>query len=191
MTHLRFALAEDLTDQRLERLCQRRIRGCPLVLIELAGREEAARRNNQPCAARSPGGCASGKPVQHEFWWYTWARNPVKRPEDQIEPSSLPPVNSFFCITLGLNESCSPQKANGSSDPATPFRQQPPQVSSSLEAVLVRLLGIFSSIFINDRRQIHRLGDANDHQVLSVGVQFAVYPLLLIVRRQTAERSRR
>src|SRR6267378_2646299 len=47
MTHLRFALDEDLTDQRLESLCQRRIRDVALVLIELAGREEAARRKNR------------------------------------------------------------------------------------------------------------------------------------------------
>ena len=46
--HLRVALAEDLVDKALEGLGQRRIRDISLVLIELAGREETARRHQFP-----------------------------------------------------------------------------------------------------------------------------------------------
>ena len=45
LANLRFALDQDLTDQRLEGLCQGRIRDVALVLVEFARREEAARRN--------------------------------------------------------------------------------------------------------------------------------------------------
>src|SRR5882724_2192327 len=45
LVHLRVALAEDLMDKALEGLGQRRVRDVTLVLVELAGREEAARRH--------------------------------------------------------------------------------------------------------------------------------------------------
>src|SRR6202030_195275 len=45
--HLGFALDEDLTDQGLQGLRQGRVRDVALVLVELAGREEAARRNER------------------------------------------------------------------------------------------------------------------------------------------------
>src|ERR1700733_10136660 len=43
--HFRLALGEDLTDEGLEGLRQSRVRDVALVLVELAGREEAAWRN--------------------------------------------------------------------------------------------------------------------------------------------------
>ena len=44
MADFRLALGEDLPDQGLEGLRQRRIGDVALVLVELAGREQAARR---------------------------------------------------------------------------------------------------------------------------------------------------
>ncbi len=45
LAHLGFVLDENLTNQALERLCQRCVRDIALVLVELAGREESARWN--------------------------------------------------------------------------------------------------------------------------------------------------
>src|SRR5205807_3530164 len=45
LAHLRVALAEDLSDEALEGLRQRRIRNIALVLVELSRCEQAARRN--------------------------------------------------------------------------------------------------------------------------------------------------
>src|SRR5260370_6469207 len=45
LLHVLFALDEDLTDESLEGLCQGGVRDVALVLIELARREEAARRD--------------------------------------------------------------------------------------------------------------------------------------------------
>src|SRR5882672_3772280 len=47
LAHLRVALAEDLMDEALEGLGQRRIRDVSLVLVELAGGEETARRDQR------------------------------------------------------------------------------------------------------------------------------------------------
>src|SRR5260370_23841578 len=68
--HLRFALDEDLIDQSLEGLCQCRIRNVALILVELAYREEPARRNKRLVQLVQHRGFTDARITgyEHELW---------------------------------------------------------------------------------------------------------------------------
>jgi hypothetical protein len=70
MAQFVFALAEQLADKALERLGHRRIWDVPLVLVELAGRKQAPRRNERLVELVDDGGLAdTGIPRdQYELW---------------------------------------------------------------------------------------------------------------------------
>jgi hypothetical protein len=59
-------LDEDLTDQGLESLCQSRVRDVALVLVELAGREEAPQRNKHLVQLIHHGGFAHARITGYE-----------------------------------------------------------------------------------------------------------------------------
>ena len=90
--HLRFALGEDLTDEGLEGLCQGRVRDVALVLVELAGREEAARRNKRLVQLIHHGGFADAgiTGYEHEFWCAV-GHDAVEGCEQGVD-LALPPV---------------------------------------------------------------------------------------------------
>ena len=96
MAHLRFTLDEDLTDQGLESLCQSRVRDVALVLVELAGREEAARRNQRLVQLVHHGGFADAgiTGYEHELGG-TLGHDPVEGRKQSID-LALPPVQLLW-----------------------------------------------------------------------------------------------
>ncbi len=90
--HFGFALDEDLTDQRLESLCQRRIRDVAPVLIELARREEPAWRDERLVQLVHHGGFADPgiAGYEHELW-RTLGHDPIKCCEQDVD-LALPPI---------------------------------------------------------------------------------------------------
>ncbi len=90
--HLGFALNEDLTDEGLEGLCQGRVRDVALVLVELAGREETARRNQRLVQLVHDRGFADAgiAGYEHEFWC-ALGHDAVEGCEQGID-LALPPI---------------------------------------------------------------------------------------------------
>src|SRR5216683_6627882 len=84
--HLRFALDEDLIDQSLEGLCQCRIRNVALILVELAYREEPARRNKRLVQLVHHRGFTDARITgyEHELW-RTLRHHPVEGCEQGID----------------------------------------------------------------------------------------------------------
>ena len=115
MAHLRFALDEDLTDQGLESLCQRRVGDVALVLIELAGREKPARRNKHLVQLVHHGGFADAgiTGYEHELGG-TLGHDPVEGRKQSVD-LALPPVQ-LLGISNRSDESCAPS-GNGSMRP--------------------------------------------------------------------------
>src|ERR1700740_1287617 len=92
LVHLRFALNEDLPDKGLKSLGQSRVRDVAFVLVELARREQAARRTKRLVQLVHHGGFAdpgiSG--YEHEFRC-AMGHDPVEGFEQGID-LALPPV---------------------------------------------------------------------------------------------------
>ena len=90
--HLGLALDQDLTHQRLECLCQRRVRYVALVLVELACGEEPARWNQHLVQLVHDRGFAdAGIPGHEHELGGALRHDPVERREQRID-FVLPPV---------------------------------------------------------------------------------------------------
>src|SRR5260370_28279077 len=97
MDPLRFALDEALTDQGVEGLCQRRVRDVALVLVELAGREEATRRNKHLMQLVHHRGFADARITRYEYeLWRILSHDPIERRKQSID-LVLPPVQLLRC----------------------------------------------------------------------------------------------
>src|ERR1700733_8477258 len=167
MTHLRFALDEDLTDQRLESLCQRRIWDVALVLIELAGREEAARRNKHLVQLVHHGGFAdAGKTGYEHELWRTLGHYPGERRKQSID-LALPPVQLLW-DQQSVRRVVGTEREWVDAAMRLPLRQAPPKVGFQAGRSLVALFGILGEQLHDNRR--HRLGDG---ETISRGCRLA------------------
>ena len=92
MVHLGLTLDKNLTHQRLERLRQRRVRDVPLVLVELAGGENPARRNKHLVQLVHDRRFADAGIAGHEHQFGgAVCHHPVERRDQRID-LTLPPV---------------------------------------------------------------------------------------------------
>ena len=154
--HFRFALDQDLTDQSLEGLCQGRVRDVALVLVELAGREEAARRNEHLVQLIHHRGFADTGITrdQHKF------RRAVGHTRSKAASStsiSRSRPYSFSGISNRSDASCAPS-GNGSMRPCDCHCSRHRRRSASRpDGGLVALLGVLGEQLHDDGRQ--RLGD--------------------------------
>ena len=114
--YLRFALDQDLTDQSLESLCQGRVRDVALVLVELAGREEAARRNKHLVQLIHYGGFADTRNNRRRAQVPAClGSRPGRRP--RVARRSRPPARTVSPgSAIGPTTSCAPN-GNGSMRP--------------------------------------------------------------------------
>ena len=116
MAHLGFTLDEDLTDQGLEGLCQSRVRDVAFVLVELAGREEAARRNKRLVQLvyhrRFADAGITG--YEHQLGG-TLGHHPIERRKQSID-LALPPVQLLW-DQQSVRRSRARPAANGSMRP--------------------------------------------------------------------------
>src|SRR5580658_193837 len=85
MTHLRFALDEDLMDQHLESLCRGRVGNVAFVLVELGRREKSARRNKRLVQLVHHRRFADARITGHKHeLWRTLRHDPVEGREQNI-----------------------------------------------------------------------------------------------------------
>src|ERR1700744_5925003 len=93
--HVCFALGEDLTDKGLEGLCQGRVGDVALVLVELSGSEQAARRNQRLVQLMHHERFADTgiTRYEHEFWCAV-GHDAVERGEQGID-LALAPIQFF------------------------------------------------------------------------------------------------
>ena len=156
LAHLRFALDEDLTDQGLEGLCQGRVRDVALVLVELAGREEAARRNKRLVQLVHHRGFADAgiTGYEHELR-RTLGHDPVEGREQGVD-LALPPVQLLW-DQQSVRRVVRAQRERIDATMRLPFRQAPPKIGFQAGGGLVALLGVLGEELHDDGRQ--RLGD--------------------------------
>ena len=84
--HLRVALRQDLTNQTLERLRDRRVRNTPPILIELACREQPARRHEGLVELTHDGALADPRVAGHEHQLRrAFSDDPVEGREEQAD----------------------------------------------------------------------------------------------------------
>src|SRR5258708_24822084 len=152
LAHLGFVLDENLTNQALERLCQRCVRDIALVLVELAGREESARWNKHLLQLVYHCGFADARITgyEHELW-RTLRHDTVEGCEQYVD-FALSPVQflrdqqSVRGVVLGQKEWIDPTVR-------LPFRQAPPKIGFEAGGGLVALLRVLGEELHDDGRQ--------------------------------------
>ena len=153
---LRLALAEQLPDEALERLRQRRIGDVALVLVELAGGEEAARRHQHLVQLVDDRGLADAGIArhQHQLRSRRWRRPDRTLRAARRSRRSRP--YSFSGISSRSDASCAPS-GNGSMRPLRlPCRQAAPKIGLDAGGGLVALLGGLGEQLHDDGRDRRR-----------------------------------
>src|SRR6266404_654359 len=153
--HLRFALGEDLTDEGLECLCEGRVRDVALVLIELAGREEAARRDEHLVQFVDDRGFTDARITGYEHQ----LRRAVG--DDTIEGSEQRVNLALTAVQLLRDEKTVRHVVNAEREQVDttaclPFRQTTMEVCFEARGGLVTLLGSFGEQLHHDRRELRR-----------------------------------
>src|SRR5260370_29818290 len=155
MDPLRCALDEDVADQGLEGLCQRRVRDAGLVLVELAGREEATRRNKHLMQLVPHRGFSDARITGYESeLWRILSPDPIERRKQSID-LVLPPVQLLRC-QQSVRRVVRAQREWINATMRLPFCQAPPKIGFEAGGSLVALLGVPGEELHDDGT--HRLG---------------------------------
>ena len=137
---VRFALDEDLADQPLKGLRQGGIGNVAFVLVELARCEEPARRNQGPCAIRSPPRicrCRNNRrpgPTPACRWLTTRSKEASNVAISRSRPYS------FSGISSRSDVSCSAEREWFDAASVLPFGQTVPQVGLDARRGLIAFL---------------------------------------------------
>src|SRR5712692_6763896 len=141
LDHLRFALDEDLTDQGLEGLCQSRVRDVALVLVKLAGREEAARRNKHLMQLIHHRRFADAGITGYEYeLWPTLSHDPIEHRKQSIDLVFAPV--QLFRYQQSVRRVVRAQREWIDATMRLTFRQAPPKIGFEAGGSLVALLGV-------------------------------------------------
>jgi len=156
MAHLRFALDEGSDGSGLEGLCLSRVRDVALVWIELAGREEPARRNKRLVQLVYHRGFAdTGITGNERDLGGTMSHDPVESCEHCVD-LALSPIQLFW-NQHSVRRVVRAQREWIDASMRLLFREAPPNIGFEAGGGLVALLGVFGEELHGWRRQ--RLGD--------------------------------
>ena len=156
LVYFRFACDENLTDQRLESLCQGSVRNVALVLVELARREKPTRRHKRLVQLVHDRGFADARITRYEDELRcTLSDDPVEGREQGVD-LSLPPVQ-LLRDQQPARRVVHTQREFIDATMRLPFRQAPSKISFQPGSGLVSLLGVLGEELHGDSRQ--RLGD--------------------------------
>ena len=185
LAHLRFALGEDLTNEGLERLRQGRVRDVALVLVELAGCEEAARRDEHLVQLVHDGGFADAgiTGYEHQFRC-ALGHDPVEGREQGVD-LALPPVQ-LLRDQQPVRRVVGSQRKRIDAAMRLPFRQAPPKIGLQAGGGLVALLSVLGEELHGDSQTAAR-GPRRAHQAVSAGARCGSGPTPADRRQQTAE----
>ena len=140
LAHLRVALAEDLSDEALEGLSQRRIRNIALVLVELSRCEQAARRNQHLVQLVDDRGLADPGISGDEHQLRPAALDDaVERGEQGVDLAR--PAVQFFWDQEPVRGVVLPEREFVDPAPGLPFSEAAPQIALDAGRRLVALLG--------------------------------------------------
>ena len=159
---LGFALAEQPADQALERLRQRRIRDVALVLVELARREQAARRHERLVQLVDHRGLADAGIAgdQHQLG-RARRHHPLERLE---QPPDLRLASvELFGDAQDVGDVVGAERERRDGSGRLPFGQAALQVVRQAGGGLVAILGRLGEALHHHRRD--RLGQAGDARV--------------------------
>src|ERR1700744_1463529 len=95
MIRFDFALDEDLTDERLESLCQGRVGNVALVLIKFARSEQAARRNKHLLQLVHDGRFADARIAGHKHELRSTVRHDTVEGREQCANLALSTIQLF------------------------------------------------------------------------------------------------
>ena len=152
IANLRVAFDEDLTNQGLKRLCQSRVRDVALVLVELAGREEAARRNKSLVQLVYHRGFADAGITRNKHnLRCTSGHDPAEGREQDVD-FALPSVQLFW-DEQAVRDVLRAQWKWVDAALRFPFCQATPQIGFQPRSSPVALLGTLGEELHGDRRQ--------------------------------------
>ena len=154
---LRITLAEDLADQALEGLRQGCVRNVALVLVEFAGREQAARRDQHLVQFVHHRGLADPGIAGHEHEFRRAIGHDAVEGREQRVDLALPSVQ-LLRDQQPVRRVLRAEREWLDAAGRLPFRQALPQIGLDTGGGLVALLGGLGEQFHHDRRERRRDG---------------------------------